>query len=160
MTLPLWAASSVSPQEGLSIPAASREPSIMRGLWCATGSIETRSGSVDDLARQDLYPFDQGACELSGGAGIGLRSSYSVIPMDGNEAPDRFHDSKGPRSAGKPIATRQGASERKGEHESSVASFQGVHDHHEGQNDDAVDGDRRHDPTIEGPLRRRPNQAH
>jgi hypothetical protein len=70
--------------------------------------------------------------------------------MDGDDAPNRLDDSKGPRTTGEPVATRQGASERKRQDEASVVTLQGVHEHHESQDDDAVNRDRGHGSTIGG----------
>jgi hypothetical protein len=70
--------------------------------------------------------------------------------MEGDNTPDRLYDPKGPGSTGESIATRERTSERKGQDESTISTFKGVHDHHEGENDDPVNDDSRHDSTLGG----------
>ncbi len=60
--------------------------------------------------------------------------------MERDQTPDRLHDAEWPCAAGEPVAARERTTPSECQNESLVASLQGVHHHHQGQDCHAVSG--------------------
>lgn len=69
--------------------------------------------------------------------------------MKRNEAPHGLHRAEGPRPAYVPVTAREGAPQGKRQDEATVPSLECVHEHHEREDDNSVNRDPRHVPTIE-----------
>jgi hypothetical protein len=72
-----------------------------------------------------------------------------VVPLRGDDAPDTFDDAKRPRPAEKAVATGEGTSECERQNEPPIPTLQGIHDHHEGEDENAVNRDCAHGSTLE-----------
>lgn len=62
-----------------------------------------------------------------------MPTATAVEAPQGDERPDRLDYAERPRARQEPVEAGEGASDGEGEHESRVAGFKGVHDHHESQ---------------------------
>ena len=87
-----------------------------------------------------------------------MRGADAEVATQGDHGPDRLDDAEGPGAAQEAVRARECAAEREHGDEARVAIFEGVHDHHEGDDGDAVErqhrasGPRQH-PAKPGPTR-------
>ena len=71
----------------------------------------------------------------------------SPVSLDGDDCPDRLNTSERPRAREKPIRARECTTKGERQDEARSSPFQGIHEHHEREDNDAVGGES-HEPTV------------
>jgi hypothetical protein len=108
------------------------------------------------VKRRGVGRFPAGPISTALGAPQRPASKWSRANLDrirseapkGDHAPDRLDDAEGPSSREKAIGAGKKAAECKGQDERPAPSLGRVHDHHEAEGQDAMDGNERHTPVC------------